>query len=181
VSIGDAVQPLPPDDEELPVVGGAGNGRDDGPVMHDLLPGAWTSTAGRVTLVRGPGDRPMRGLLGRKGMSPQQRALEAYERGELVLVDLLVRLGGWLAVEEAGPFVASLPGDLCGELRRYISGCPGTEDGWSRMRFLAVATWARGVTREQAEAGQREDARLLRRAVELLRPHLAVPHDEVTP
>jgi hypothetical protein len=101
-------------------------------------------------------------------MKTPQAAVDAYVRGDLNLTDLFVQLGRCLAEEDAG-FFASLPKDLIDDLVQVIDGCPDTEEGWSRMRVYAISTRVGLVSREQVENEQREEARLLRRGVELVR------------
>lgn len=106
-------------------------------------------------------------------MMTPQAAADAYLRGELVMVDLLMQLGRYLAPEDAPGFVASLPKDLLDELVQGIDDFPDTEEGWSRMRVFAISTRVGPVSREQVENEQREEARLLRQGVEMVRSSLA--------
>jgi hypothetical protein len=96
-------------------------------------------------------------------------AVDAYLQGDLVLVDLLIELGRGLAREDATRFVASLPKHLLDEMVQQFDKFPQTEEGWSRLRVHRMGSWGRGVRRERVEAEQREEARLLRRSVELVR------------
>jgi hypothetical protein len=106
-------------------------------------------------------------------MKTPQAAVKSYLQGYLVLVDLLIRLGGCLAEDEAAMFVASLPKDLLDEVLHRVNDLPHTEEGWSQLRVFAISSRIGPVSSEQLEREQREDVRLLRRGVELIRAGLA--------
>ncbi len=102
-------------------------------------------------------------------MKAPQAAVAAYLEGNLNLTDLLIELGRRLAEEDACGLVASLPKDLLDELVQKLGDFPDTDEGWSRMRVFRMASWGRDMTREWVENEQWEEARLLRRGVELVR------------
>jgi hypothetical protein len=55
-------------------------------------------------------------------MKTPQAVVEAYLRGHLVLVGLLIELGGCLAEKGAAAFVAWLPKDLLDERAQKLDG-----------------------------------------------------------
>jgi hypothetical protein len=102
-------------------------------------------------------------------MRTPREAVAAYLRGDLVMGDMLTELGRCLVVEDVSAFIAVLPKDFLDELVQRLERFPSTEEGWSRMRVHRIAMWGREVPAAQVENVIREDVRLLRRSVELLR------------
>lgn len=114
----------------------------------------------------------------RAPMATPQQVLRSYERGELVPTDVFVYLGKCLDEGDADGFVALLSTETAEAFRLFCDGCPHTEEGWSRTRAFGISTRTRAPSAEDVEKERGDEARCLRRAVELLRDRLAARQAE---
>src|SRR5262249_50723539 len=64
--------------------------------------------------------------------------------------------------------VRALSPELLGQVQEYVEHCPRTEEGWARLRWYRICSWA-GATRERVEAAEAEERSQHRRGVEILR------------
>jgi hypothetical protein len=96
-------------------------------------------------------------------------AIEQYERGNLTEGEKFLLLTQAITKKNAQRFVASLSRKHLREVKAYIDGCPGTDEGWSNLRFYRIVSCVRRVSAEEAEAERAEEIRLHRRGVEILR------------
>jgi hypothetical protein len=105
-------------------------------------------------------------------------AIEQYERGNLNETEKFLLLTQAVTEKNAVSFVASLTREQLREVKAYIDGCPGTDEGWSKLRFYHIVSCVRPLSAEEVEAERAEELRLHRRGVEILRdvvgPEVAV-------
>jgi hypothetical protein len=104
-------------------------------------------------------------------MRKPQKVVDLYLRGNIVMGELIDELGRFLAEGEASGFVRTLPKDILDEMVVRLNELPQTDEGWSRMRVLqpGAVILRNPRTNEEVEAEMREEVRVLRRGVELIR------------
>jgi hypothetical protein len=95
--------------------------------------------------------------------------IRQYERGNLAEGEKFFLLAQAITEQNAARFIASLPAELMEELRRYIDGCPRTDNDWAKVRFFRIASWVRAPSPEVIEAERAAELRLHRQGVEILR------------
>ena len=86
--------------------------------------------------------------------------IRQYERGNLAEGEKFFLLTQTIIEQNAARFVNSLPADLVEELRRYIDGCPRTDEDWAKIRFFHVSSRVRAPSPEAIEAERAEELRL---------------------
>ena len=107
-------------------------------------------------------------------MNRPQRAIDAYDEGNLNRTDLLIELGRCRVEEDFAGFFSSLSKELRDEWTGYVATLPNTAEGWARHRLCWAGGWL-GATRQRVEEEWSEAVRMLRRAAERIRAASSCP------